>query len=86
MKFLVTHLRPEAGDLRLEEVEHIPKLQSDGKIIQSVCIFFLLFLQVPTVLMGDLNSLSSLDSAFYAKSDLAHVAASHAQDEKVTVF
>jgi hypothetical protein len=33
--------------------------------------------------MGDLNSLSSLDSSFYSESKLAHIADSEPHDAKV---
>ncbi len=63
---LATHLRPESGDLRLNEVVHLKKYLDNGSVL----------------LIGDLNSLSSLDSPFYTQSHLEHIADAEPHDNK----
>jgi exodeoxyribonuclease-3 len=73
LRVVVVHLRPETGDLRLAEVRHLP-LESGPQAS-------------PLVLMGDLNSLSSLDDDAYEKTELEHIfdsaAAGDAKDVKL---
>jgi exodeoxyribonuclease-3 len=73
LRVMVVHLRPETGDLRLAEVRHLPLGSGPNAS--------------PLVLMGDLNSLSSLDDDAYEKTELEHIfdsaAAGDAKDVKL---
>ncbi len=73
LRAVVVHLRPETGDLRLAEVRHLPLREGPP--------------DEPLVLLGDLNSLSSLDARAYEQTQLEHIfesaAAGDAKDAKL---
>ncbi len=50
-------------------------------VLNGFFFFFSLF-AAPTILIGDLNSLSPLDAAFYSKSHLSHIADAEPHDPK----
>ena len=56
--FVATHLVPDTGDGRLLEIHHLKPLLQKG----------------PTVIMGDLNSLSRRDDDSYSETNLKHIA------------
>ncbi len=57
LRVIVTHLRPESGDLRVKEAEILP-LGAENE---------------PLLVIGDLNSLSSLDAEAYKQTKLGHI-------------
>ena len=61
IRFIATHLAPNSGQARLQEVAHLSTMIAKGE---------------PTVIMGDLNSLSEVDDPVYTETHLKHIASS----------